>query len=37
MLYRGEVRILGTPEDLRQSDDAVVQQFINGRSAGPME
>jgi phospholipid/cholesterol/gamma-HCH transport system ATP-binding protein len=37
MLYRGEVRILGTPEDLRRSSDGVVEQFINGRSAGPME
>jgi phospholipid/cholesterol/gamma-HCH transport system ATP-binding protein len=37
MLYKGEVRLLGTPEELRRSDDAVVQQFINGRSHGPMD
>jgi phospholipid/cholesterol/gamma-HCH transport system ATP-binding protein len=37
MLYRGEVRLLGTPAELRASDDGVVQQFINGRSEGPME
>ncbi|HVW28625.1 MAG TPA: ATP-binding cassette domain-containing protein [Polyangiaceae bacterium] len=37
MLYRGEVRILGTPDDLRRSSDAVVAQFINGRASGPME
>jgi phospholipid/cholesterol/gamma-HCH transport system ATP-binding protein len=37
MLYRGEVRLLGTPDELRRSDDAVVQQFINGRSQGPMD
>ena len=37
MLYRGEVRLLGTPDELRRSEDGVVQQFINGRSQGPME
>jgi phospholipid/cholesterol/gamma-HCH transport system ATP-binding protein len=37
MLYRGEVRSLGTPDELQASSDAVVQQFINGRSEGPME
>jgi len=37
MLYRGEVRALGTPDDLRRSTDAVVEQFVNGRSTGPME
>jgi phospholipid/cholesterol/gamma-HCH transport system ATP-binding protein len=37
MLYRGHVRILGTPADLRASDDGVVQQFIHGRAEGPME
>jgi phospholipid/cholesterol/gamma-HCH transport system ATP-binding protein len=37
MLYKGEVRLLGTPEDFRASPDGVVQQFINGRASGPME
>ncbi len=32
MLYRGEIRFLGTPEELRNSDDPIVQDFINGRS-----
>lgn len=32
MLYRGEIRFLGTPEELRNSDDKIVQDFINGRS-----
>jgi ABC-type transporter Mla maintaining outer membrane lipid asymmetry ATPase subunit MlaF len=31
------VRSLGTPDELQASSDAVVQQFINGRSEGPME
>jgi phospholipid/cholesterol/gamma-HCH transport system ATP-binding protein len=37
MLYKGEVRMIGTPQDFRASPDGVVQQFINGRAAGPME
>jgi len=37
MLYKGEVRLLGTPSEFRASDDPVVQQFINGRAEGPME
>jgi len=37
MLYKGKVRLLGTPEDFRRAPDAVVQQFINGRSEGPIE
>jgi phospholipid/cholesterol/gamma-HCH transport system ATP-binding protein len=37
MLYKGRVRLLGTPAEFRASDDGVVQQFINGRATGPME
>jgi phospholipid/cholesterol/gamma-HCH transport system ATP-binding protein len=37
MLYRGHVRQIGTPGDLRASPDGVVQQFIHGRAEGPME
>jgi phospholipid/cholesterol/gamma-HCH transport system ATP-binding protein len=32
MLYRGEIRFLGTPTELRESTDQIVQDFINGRS-----
>jgi len=32
MLYRGEIRFLGTPEELRKTDDQIVQDFVNGRS-----
>jgi phospholipid/cholesterol/gamma-HCH transport system ATP-binding protein len=32
MLYRGEIRFLGTPAELRESSDQIVQDFINGRS-----
>jgi phospholipid/cholesterol/gamma-HCH transport system ATP-binding protein len=37
MLYQGHVRLLGSPEVFRQSDDGIVQQFINGRANGPMQ
>jgi phospholipid/cholesterol/gamma-HCH transport system ATP-binding protein len=37
MLYQGQVRALGAPSDFRNSDDAVIQQFINGRAEGPIE
>ena len=37
MLYKGTVRLLGTPEDFRQTEDPIVRQFIDGRAEGPME
>ncbi|WP_394828877.1 ABC transporter ATP-binding protein [Pendulispora albinea] len=37
MLYKGRVRLLGTPDDFKQSNDEVVQQFIHGRAQGPMD
>jgi phospholipid/cholesterol/gamma-HCH transport system ATP-binding protein len=37
MLYKGEVRLLGSPDAFKRSEDAVVQQFIQGRAIGPME
>ncbi len=37
MLYQGNVRLLGTRDDFRAAPDPIVQQFINGRSSGPME
>jgi phospholipid/cholesterol/gamma-HCH transport system ATP-binding protein len=37
LIYQGRVHALGTPEELRRTSDAVVQQFLNGRSEGPME
>jgi phospholipid/cholesterol/gamma-HCH transport system ATP-binding protein len=36
-LYQGVVYRLGTREEFRASPDAVVQQFIQGVSQGPME
>ncbi len=37
LLYQGRVRLLGTPEEFRNTDDEVVRQFIRGESNGPME
>lgn len=37
MLYKGKVRLLGTPADFRATTDPVIQQFINGRAEGPIE
>jgi len=36
-LYQGVVHTVATPAELRASPDPIVQQFIQGRSAGPME
>ncbi|MEW5911752.1 MAG: ABC transporter ATP-binding protein [Thermodesulfobacteriota bacterium] len=37
MLYQGQIIAQGTPEEIKSSDDAVVQQFIHGRAEGPIE
>ena len=37
MLYGGFVRLCGTPEEFRRSDDMIIDQFINGRAEGPIE
>jgi phospholipid/cholesterol/gamma-HCH transport system ATP-binding protein len=37
MLYKGEVRLLGSPAAFQASTDPIVQQFICGRATGPME
>src|SRR6187551_2489941 len=30
MLYKGKVKLIGGPRDFQESNDAVIQQFING-------
>ncbi len=35
-LYQGRVLFVGTPDEIRRSDNQIVQQFIHGRSQGPM-
>jgi phospholipid/cholesterol/gamma-HCH transport system ATP-binding protein len=37
MLYQGHVRLLGTQDDFRRSNDPIVRQFITGQAEGPME
>ncbi len=36
MLYKGKLIATGTPEEIRNSDNAFVQQFIHGRAEGPI-
>lgn len=36
-LYKGNFRLVGTPDEFRASDDPVVKQFIGGVAEGPME
>ena len=37
MLYKGTVRLLGTPDDFKSARDGIVQQFIRGEATGPMD
>jgi phospholipid/cholesterol/gamma-HCH transport system ATP-binding protein len=37
MLYKGQVRLIGTPEEFQASSDGVVHQFIRGLAEGPMD
>jgi phospholipid/cholesterol/gamma-HCH transport system ATP-binding protein len=37
LIYQGVVHVVGTRDQLRASADPIVQQFIAGRSEGPME
>jgi phospholipid/cholesterol/gamma-HCH transport system ATP-binding protein len=37
MLYGGKVEFDGTPDEIRGTDNAVVQQFINGQATGPIQ
>lgn len=36
MLYQGKVQFDGSPENLQQSDDEVVRQFVEGNARGPI-
>lgn len=36
MLYEGEMRLIGTPDEFRASQDPVIEQFIHGRANGPI-
>ncbi len=36
LLYRGKVLVQGTPQEIRESPDPLVQQFITGNPDGPI-
>ena len=36
MLYKGNVRLMGTRDDFKRSTDGIVDQFIHGRAQGPI-
>jgi len=37
MLYQGKVQIDGSPQQIKETDDPVVRQFIAGSSVGPIQ
>ena len=37
MLYQGKIIEVGTPEEIKNSSNPIVQQFIQGRSEGPIK
>jgi phospholipid/cholesterol/gamma-HCH transport system ATP-binding protein len=37
MLYQGKIIEVGTPEEIKNSSNSMVQQFIQGRSEGPIK
>ena len=36
-LYKGKVEMIGTPEEIKNSNNPLVQQFIQGKTEGPLE
>ena len=36
LLFQGQMRACGTPDEIKASQDEVVQQFISGRAHGPI-
>jgi len=37
MLYKGKIIETGTPEEIKNSGNPVVQQFISGAAEGPIK
>jgi phospholipid/cholesterol/gamma-HCH transport system ATP-binding protein len=37
MLHEGYMKAYGTPDEIRNSPDPIVQQFVEGRTSGPIE
>jgi phospholipid/cholesterol/gamma-HCH transport system ATP-binding protein len=36
MLYEGKIIEVGTPQGIRESNNPVVQQFVQGKAEGPI-
>lgn len=36
MLYHGKIIEIGTPDDIKSSENAILQQFIQGKAEGPI-
>ncbi len=36
MLFEGRPHFVGTPQELKESDDPVIRQFVEGRAEGPI-
>jgi phospholipid/cholesterol/gamma-HCH transport system ATP-binding protein len=36
MLYNGKILGVGTPEEIKKTDDPLIQQFITGSARGPI-
>jgi phospholipid/cholesterol/gamma-HCH transport system ATP-binding protein len=37
MMYEGKIIVEGTPEEIKKTENEVVQQFIHGRATGPIK
>jgi len=37
MIYKGHIKLDGTPEDFRTSEDPIIKQYVNGEPEGPLE
>jgi phospholipid/cholesterol/gamma-HCH transport system ATP-binding protein len=37
MIYKGKIIFVGTPDEIKSTDDPVVQQFIRGQAEGPIQ
>ena len=37
MIYKGHIKLDGTPQEFRASPDPIIQQYVNGEPEGPLE
>jgi len=36
MIHKGKIYAIGTPEEIKNNPDPIVQQFINRKAEGPI-